>query len=216
MAGHHAVAGRWSMGESMKSLWIWPLLVLLAGCNWVNNVSGLSKEAHKALGAACRQTGRSLEECFKRNPDADTAAIYAGWREMNEYMAKNKLDTMEPPPGDTPRVHADSSTPARDGAAAPAPAADGKSSSAAPSPAAPPPLSSEEADKAAKTDPQVAAVLAAIRHNGGGDKAKAKAGGGAGEPDQKRLLNIIQQLNGNKPAENGQPPADNANNANPG
>jgi hypothetical protein len=201
----------------MKSLWIWPLLVLLAGCNWVNNVSGLSKEAHKALGAACRQTGRSLEECFKRNPEADTAAIYAGWREMNEYMAKNKLDTMEPPPTDSLKAHADSSTPAHDGAAAPAPAAaEGKSSSAAPSPAAPPPLSSEEADKAAKSDPQVAAVLAAIRHNGGGDKAKAKAGSSAGEPDQKRLLNIIQQLNGNKPADNGQPPADNANNANPG
>jgi hypothetical protein len=35
----------------MKSLWILPLLAVLAGCNWVNNVSGLSKEAHKALGA---------------------------------------------------------------------------------------------------------------------------------------------------------------------
>ncbi|MBA4710734.1 hypothetical protein [Aquitalea aquatica] len=201
----------------MKSLWIWPLLVLLAGCNWVNNVSGLSKEAHKALGAACRQTGRSLEECFKRNPDADTAAIYAGWREMNEYMAKNKLDTMEPPASDSPKPHGDTASGAKDGAAAPAAApAEGKSSSAAPSPAGPPPLSSEEADKAAKSDPQVAAVLAAIRHNGGGDKAKAKAGSSAGEPDQKRLLNIIQQLNGNKPADNGQPPADNANNANPG
>lgn len=201
----------------MKSLWIWPLLVLLAGCNWVNNVSGLSKEAHKALGAACRQTGRSLEECFKRNPEADTAAIYAGWREMNEYMAKNKLDTMEPPASDSPKSHGDTASAAKDGAAAPAAApAEGKSSSAAPSPAGPPPLSSEEADKAAKSDPQVAAVLAAIRHNGGGDKAKAKAGSSAGEPDQKRLLNIIQQLNGNKPADNGQPPADNANNANPG
>ncbi len=198
----------------MKSLWIWPLLVLLAGCNWVNNVSGLSKEAHKALGAACRQTGRSLEECFKRNPDADTAAIYAGWREMNEYMAKNKLETMEPPAGDMPKAHADSSTPTHDGTTTAAPAAEGKSSSAAPAPAAPPPLSNEEADREAKTDPQVAAVLAAIRHNGNGGKVKAKAV--SGEPDQKRLLNIIDQLNGNKPADNGQPPAENANNANPG
>ncbi|MBV8680584.1 MAG: hypothetical protein JO338_09065 [Aquitalea sp.] len=200
----------------MKRLWIWPLLLVLAGCNWVNNVSGLSKEAHKALGAACRQTGRSLEECFKRNPDADTAAIYAGWREMNEYMVKNKLETMEPPASDTPKPHADAAaSAAKDGSAAPAAApAEGKSSSAAP---APPPLTSEEADKAAKSDPQVAAVLAAIRKNGGGEKTKAKnSGSSSGEPDQKRLLNIIQQLNGNKPADNGQPPAENANNGNPG
>lgn len=190
----------------MKSLWILPLLAVLAGCNWVNNVSGLSKEAHKALGAACRQTGRSLEECFRRNPDADTAAIYSGWREMNEYMAKNKLETMEPPT-DSAAGHAESSSPK---AAASAPT-EGKSSSAAPAPsAAPPPLTSEEADKAAKSDPQVAAVLAAIRKNGGGEKSKSKASSG-GEPDQKRLLNIIQQLNGNKPASNGEAPADNAN-----
>ncbi|WP_287878864.1 hypothetical protein [Aquitalea sp.] len=194
----------------MKSLWILPLLAVLAGCNWVNNVSGLSKEAHKALGAACRQTGRSLEECFRRNPDADTAAIYSGWREMNEYMAKNKLETMEPPT-DSAAGHAESSVPK---AAASVPA-DGKSSSAAPAPAAAPPLTSEEADKAAKSDPQVAAVLAAIRKNGGGDKPKSKASS-SGEPDQKRLLNIIQQLNGNKPAAGGEAPADNANNANPG
>jgi len=200
----------------MKSLWILPLLAVLAGCNWVNNVSGLSKDAHKALGAACRQTGRSLEECFKRNPDADTAAIYAGWREMNEYMSKNKLDTM-PPPEDEHK-HADSSAAGSSAVPSemPAPAAPDKSSSAAPLKAGPPPLTSEEADREAKTDPQVAAVLAAIRKNGGasgGEKSKPK---GSGEPDQKRLLNIIQQLNGNKPADNGQPPADNANNANPG
>jgi hypothetical protein len=191
----------------MKSLWILPLLAVLAGCNWVNNVSGLSKEAHKALGAACRQTGRSLEECFRRNPDADTAAIYSGWREMNEYMAKNKLETMEPPT-DSAAGHAESSVPR---AAASAPA-EGKSSSTSPAPAAnmAPPLTSEEADKAAKSDPQVAAVLAAIRKNGGSDKPKSKASSG-GEPDQKRLLNIIQQLNGNKPASNGETPADSAN-----
>lgn len=190
----------------MKSLWILPLLAVLAGCNWVNNVSGLSKEAHKALGAACRQTGRSLEECFRRNPDADTAAIYSGWREMNEYMTKNKLETMEPPT-DSGGGHADSSTP-RPAASTPA---DGKSSSTSPAPAAAPPLTSEEADKAAKSDPQVAAVLAAIRKNGAGDKPKPKANSSSGEPDQKRLLNIIQQLNGNKPAANGETPADNAN-----
>ncbi|XLM19688.1 hypothetical protein MKD33_13620, partial [Chromobacterium piscinae] len=64
----------------------------------VNSVTGLTKDSDKAVGAACRQTGRSLEECYQRNPNADKASIYAGWREMNEYMAKNKLETMAPPP----------------------------------------------------------------------------------------------------------------------
>jgi hypothetical protein len=123
---------------------------------------------------------------------------------MNEYMAKNKLETMEPPT-DSAAGHAESSRPA---ASTPA---DGKSSSTSPAPVANwPPLTSEEADKAAKSDPQVAAVLAAIRKNGGGEKSKPKASS-SGEPDQKRLLNIIQQLNGNKPAANGEAPADNAN-----
>lgn len=74
------------------------LITPLTGCDWVMNVSGLNSEAHKAIGASCRQTGRSLEECFQRNPQADRAQVFAGWKEMNEYMTKNKLDTLTPPP----------------------------------------------------------------------------------------------------------------------
>lgn len=73
-------------------------VIPLSGCDWVQNVSGLNAEAHQALGASCRQTGRSLEECFRRNPKADQAMIFAGWKSMNEYMAKHKLETVEPPP----------------------------------------------------------------------------------------------------------------------
>ncbi|HJV06579.1 MAG TPA: hypothetical protein VJ642_04600 [Chromobacteriaceae bacterium] len=163
----------------MKLLFLLPLVLVLSGCNWFNTVTGLSKESNKAIGAACRQTGRSLEECYLLNPDADKASIYAGWREMHEYMAKNKLDTMPPPAPLTP-----SSAPAAKSAPASAPAVKGKTSEAKP-------LSSEEADREAKNDPEVEAVLSAIRKQNAPPPAKKNTG----DADQKRLLNIIQQLN---------------------
>ncbi|MCW3481891.1 hypothetical protein OL229_20385 [Neisseriaceae bacterium JH1-16] len=172
-----------------------PLLAALGGCNWVSNVTGLSAGANKAIGASCRQTGRSLEECFTRNEDADKAQIYAGWREMNEYMAKNSLATMTPPPSDTKTA----SSAASSGALAPVGARAVAALDAQP-------LSSEAADKAAQNDPEVRAVLQAINK---GEPAKnkpvsnkaAQAPAGAppattvGEADQRRLLNIIEELN---------------------
>lgn len=55
-------------------------------------------------------------------------------------------------------------------------------------------LSPEEADRAMRNDPQVAAVLAAIRR--GGLPAKA-SGNSAKDPsgEEKQLLDIIKQLN---------------------
>ena len=52
----------------------------------------------KATGAGCRLSGRSLEDCYKRNPRAARAEVYAGWKDMNDYMAKQKLNEMAPPP----------------------------------------------------------------------------------------------------------------------
>ncbi|WP_434634478.1 hypothetical protein [Chromobacterium sp. CV08] len=176
----------------MKRLLLLAAMLALGGCNWVNSVTGLSKESDKAVGAACRQTGRSLEACYLRNPDADKASIYSGWREMNEYMAKNKLETMEPPP----EKQAASAGPG--GGARPASSAMASPAGAGGGDGQPKPLSSDEADQAAKNDPQVAAVLAAIR-NGGKDGKDASGGkhsqGNKGEADQNRLLNIINQLN---------------------
>ena len=163
----------------MKTGFWLPLCVLLSGCNWIGNLTGLTHDANKAIGAACRQTGRSLEECFLRNEDADKAQIYAGWREMNEYMVKNKLDTMAPP-----------ASPAKPATGLPAKATQSHSKVA---PAVvqlgPTHLSSEEADKQAQSDPQVEAVLSAMRERKGG---AVKAGSGA-EADQMRLLDIIRQ-----------------------
>lgn len=45
----------------------------------------------RAIGGACRQTGRSLEDCYTLNPDAPKSAVFAGWREMNDYMMEHSL-----------------------------------------------------------------------------------------------------------------------------
>ncbi|MBP8813744.1 MAG: hypothetical protein KBE25_05700 [Laribacter sp.] len=81
----------------MRALFLLSVSTLLAGCNWIGNVTGLNSEANQAIGAGCRQTGRSLEECYIRHPDADRAQIFAGWKQMNEYMSKHELPTMNPP-----------------------------------------------------------------------------------------------------------------------
>ena len=46
----------------------------------------------KATGGACRHGLRSIEDCYTLNKGVSKAAIYAGWREMDEYMRENKLE----------------------------------------------------------------------------------------------------------------------------
>ena len=166
----------------MRSLLVVPLLLTLAGCNWISNVSGLSKDANKAVGAACRQSGRALEECYLRNPDADKAQIYAGWREMHEYMVKQKLETIAPPPEPVaPPVAAAGHKP--------------EASAAATQPENKPhaQLTPAEADRAMRNDPQVAAVLAAIKRGGLPPPPSSSEKGPSDE--EKQLLDVIQQLN---------------------
>ncbi|MDR0702648.1 MAG: hypothetical protein LBF61_09660 [Azoarcus sp.] len=45
----------------------------------------------QAIGSACRQTGRSLEDCYTLNPEAQKAAIFTGWKAMNDYMMEHNL-----------------------------------------------------------------------------------------------------------------------------
>jgi hypothetical protein len=81
-----------------------PLLLipfLLAGCDVVKDRMGIKDpvkvEAEaKAIGASCRLSGRGLEDCYNLNPASPRAPIYAGWREMNEYMAERKMEAQPP------------------------------------------------------------------------------------------------------------------------
>ena len=74
---------------------------LLAGCDLLGiepaSAIAAQKEGEgKAIGAACRQAARAMEDCFALNRKADKAAIYAGWREMSDYMRENKIDPVAP------------------------------------------------------------------------------------------------------------------------
>ena len=77
------------------------LLSTLAGCDQLGlesaSVAAARVEADgKAVGAACRHGGRAIEDCFTLNKRVDKAAIYAGWREMDDYMRENKLEAVAP------------------------------------------------------------------------------------------------------------------------
>ena len=85
--------------------------MLLAACDQlgIESASALSsrREAEgKAVGGGCRLSARSLEVCYTTNKRADKAAVFAGWREMNDYMRENKIDAMPPPP-EPPQAAAD-------------------------------------------------------------------------------------------------------------
>jgi len=60
-----------------------------------------------ALGAGCRQAGQSLEDCYQRNPDKLKAGIFAGWKDMHEYMAAKNIPTVVPPPPVPEKTEAD-------------------------------------------------------------------------------------------------------------
>ena len=74
---------------------------LLAGCDMLGIESATAiaaqREAEgKAIGGACRHAGRAIEDCFALNRKADKAAVFAGWREMNDYMRENKIEPVPP------------------------------------------------------------------------------------------------------------------------
>lgn len=79
------------------------LLTLITGCEQIGDLLELpdprGEEAKavaegQAIGGACRHSGRSLEDCYVLNPQSQKASIFAGWREMNDYMMQNDMATV--------------------------------------------------------------------------------------------------------------------------
>jgi hypothetical protein len=73
----------------------------LAGCDLLgiepaSAVAARKETDGKAVGAACRHAGRALEDCYALNKKADRGSVFAGWREMNDYMRENKIDEVAP------------------------------------------------------------------------------------------------------------------------
>lgn len=112
--------------------------LLIAGCE----IPGMgedprvaeAKEADgRAIGGACRHSGRALEDCYVMNPRAVKAAVYAGWRDMDAYMRENDIkpvvpDLVDPPVGaleakPTPAPEADKKAAVKRSAAPEAPEA---------------------------------------------------------------------------------------------
>lgn len=80
-----------------------PLLPVLAGCDQLgiesaSQVAARREAEGKAVGAGCRHAARSIEVCYAQNRRADKASVFAGWREMNDYMIENKMEPMPPAP----------------------------------------------------------------------------------------------------------------------
>ncbi len=92
---------------------------LLAGCDMLGienpeKIAAAREAEGKAVGGACRHAGRAIEDCYALNRRADKAAMFAGWREMNDYMRENKIDAL------APQLTAGAAKPAADVASAPA------------------------------------------------------------------------------------------------
>ena len=76
-------------------------VTLLAGCDMLGiespeKVAAAREAEGKAVGGACRHAGRAIEDCYALNKRVDKAAIFAGWRDMNDYMRENKIDPVPP------------------------------------------------------------------------------------------------------------------------
>ena len=70
----------------------------LAGCDLLGDsaekVAAVKDAEGRAIGGACRHAGRAIEDCYAMNKKADKAAVFAGWRDMNDYMRENKIDSV--------------------------------------------------------------------------------------------------------------------------
>lgn len=82
-------------------VWAGLSLLFLSGCDQLGletpaQVSARQVEEAKAVGGACRHAMRAIEDCYALNAKADKSSIFAGWREMDEYMRENKLEGIAP------------------------------------------------------------------------------------------------------------------------
>jgi hypothetical protein len=91
------------------------ITLLLAGCEIPGmgpDPKAVERDADaKAIGSACRHGLRSIEDCYTLNEKAPKAAVFNGWKEMDEYMRENKIEGVvatvvkpAPPPPPAPPV----------------------------------------------------------------------------------------------------------------
>ncbi len=107
------------------------LPLILGGCDQLSNKMGLEDPAKKearqdaegqAVGGGCRHSGRAIEDCYAIYTWLPKESIFTGWREMDEYMRSNNLETVAPqlpppPPPDTGKKKKKAPLPEEAGAA---------------------------------------------------------------------------------------------------
>jgi len=96
--------------------------LLLAGCDQLGietpaKIEATREAEGRAIGGACRHSGRALEDCYTLNPKAHKAAVYAGWRDMDAYMRENTIEVVPsvvPKPITEPKKKKEKAAPAED------------------------------------------------------------------------------------------------------
>lgn len=89
------------MSRLARSALIAVVATLLVGCEQLGiespeKVAAARQAEGAAIGGACRHAGRAIEDCYTLNKKADKAAVFAGWRDMNDYMRDNKIEPVPP------------------------------------------------------------------------------------------------------------------------
>lgn len=98
---------------NIRTFLIFLAVLALTGCDQINQKLGLEdlgkKDARlesegKAVGSACRHSGRAIEDCYAIYSWLPKTGIFEGWREMDAYMRENKIETIAPqlPPPEGP------------------------------------------------------------------------------------------------------------------
>jgi alkylhydroperoxidase/carboxymuconolactone decarboxylase family protein YurZ len=85
-----------TMRHTTRSLCLLAIASLLSGCEALGvetatQINAKKDAEAKAIGSACRHAVRSVESCFGSNPRAGKAAVFAGWKEMDQYMRDNEI-----------------------------------------------------------------------------------------------------------------------------
>lgn len=78
-----------------------PIALQLAGCDALgiesaDKIAAARQADGRAIGGACRHAARAIEDCYAIYRKADRSAIFAGWRDMNDYMRENKIEPVAP------------------------------------------------------------------------------------------------------------------------
>jgi hypothetical protein len=92
---------RFSALRSLSAVALLGLSVLSSGCEQLGiespqKIAEARQADGRAVGGACRHAGRAIEDCYLLNKRADKAAVFAGWRDMNDYMRENQIEVVPP------------------------------------------------------------------------------------------------------------------------